>query len=100
MAWEPGKPSQNEDEYFAKRDAEWLRERRAQLDREQAAAAKATSALACPRCGTALTERAFQNIKLEACEKCKGVWCDAGELEMVMHLKRGDQVRVITALGK
>ena len=99
MGWEPGKPSQSEDEYFAKRDAEWARERRAELDRQNAAAAAAAKSLKCPRCGTALTERLFQTVKLDACEKCKGVWLDAGELEMVMHLKRGDQMRVITGLA-
>ena len=43
MAWEPGKPSQNEDEYFAKRDAEWIRERRGTLDKQQQAAANSGS---------------------------------------------------------
>ena len=100
MAWEPGKPSQNEDEYFARRDAEWVKARRAELDRQEAAAAQAAGALKCPRCGSALTERAFNNVKLDACEKCKGVWFDAGELELVMLLKRGDQLRVITGLSK
>lgn len=100
MGWEPGKPSTNEDEYFARRDAEWIRERRAQLDREAAKAANAAKSLTCPRCGSNLTEREFQNVKLDACDKCRGVWFDAGELEMVMLLKRGDQLRVITGLSK
>lgn len=100
MAWEPGKPSQNEDEYFARRDAEWAKARRAELDKQQAAADAAAGALKCPRCSTPLVEREFQNVKLDACPKCKGVWFDAGELEMVMLLKRGDQLRVITGLAK
>ena len=100
MGWEPGKPSQNEDEYFAKRDAEWIRERRAELDRQQAAAAKAGAGRTGPRCGNTLTEREFQNVKLDACDRCKGVWFDAGELEMIMLLKRGDQLRVISGLAK
>ena len=66
MGWEPGKPSQNEDEYFAKRDAEWMKARRAELDRAEAAAANANKALKCPRCGNALTERDFHNVKLDA----------------------------------
>ena len=100
MGWEPGKPSQNEDEYFAKRDAEWMKQRRAELDRQEAAAANASAGLKCPRCHSALTEREFQNVKLDACDRCKGVWFDAGELEMIMLLKRGDQLRVITGLSK
>ena len=100
MAWEPGKPSQNEDEYFARRDAEWIKSRRAELDKQEAAAAKSAGSLKCPRCSSPLTEREFHNVKLDACEKCKGVWFDAGELEMVMLLKRGDQMRVVTGLAK
>src|SRR5881392_5345 len=84
VAWEPGKPSQNEDEYFAKRDAEWIRERRAELDRKAKAASNAARSLTCPRCGNSLTERTFQSVKLDACGKCKGVWLDPGELEMIM----------------
>ena len=100
MGWEPGKPSQNEDEYFAKRDAEWMKARREELDRAEAAAANANKALKCPRCGSALVEREFQNVKLDSCTKCKGVWFDAGELELVLLLKKGDQLRVITGLSK
>ena len=94
------KPSRNEDEYFAKRDAEWMKARRAELDKQSADAAKAAAGMKCPRCGNTLTERAFQNVKLDACDRCKGVWFDAGELEMIMLLKRGDQLRVVTGLSK
>jgi uncharacterized protein len=100
VAWEPGKPSQNEDEYFARRDAEWIKQRRADLDKQAAAAAQAAGTPKCPRCQTPLTERQFQNVKLDACDRCKGVWLDAGELEMVMLLKRADQLRVVTGLAK
>ena len=97
--WESGKPSQNENEYFARRDAEWVKERRAELDRQEAAAAKAAGTPLCPRCKIPLTEREFQNVKLDACTKCKGVWFDAGELEMVMLLKKSDQIRVVQEIG-
>ena len=100
MAWEPGKPSQNEDEYFARRDAEWAKARRAELDKQHAADAKMANTPKCPRCQSPLVEREFQNVKLDACEKCKGVWFDSGELELVLLLKKGDQLRVITGLAK
>ena len=100
MAWEPGKPSQNEDEYFARRDAEWVKSRRVELDKQQAAAAREAGTPKCPRCQTPLTEREFQNVKLDACDRCKGVWFDAGELEMILLLKKGDQIRVVSGLAK
>jgi hypothetical protein len=94
--WEPGKPSQNENEYFAKRDAEWLNERRAQLDAERA---KASQRLRCPRDGGDLEERAFQNVRIDVCPKCHGVWLDTGELEMVLHLPRAELLRAVADVG-
>lgn len=96
--WEPGKPSQNEDEYFARRDAEWLRERRAALDAERAAREKTQPPLTCPRCAAGLTEREFNNVKLDVCPSCHGVWFDAGELEMVLHMPRSELLRAVSAV--
>jgi hypothetical protein len=100
VTWEPGKPSRNEDEYFAKRDAEWMRERRAQLDAERASRAKTQPRLVCPRCSAQLTEREFQNIHIDVCGKCHGVWFDAGELEMVLHVPRADLLRVVSEVAE
>jgi ribosomal protein L31 len=94
--WEPGKPSQNENEYFAKRDAEWLKERRAELDTRRAEAARH---LHCPRDGSDLAERAFRNVRIEVCPKCHGVWLDTGELEMVLHLPRAELLRAVNDVG-
>src|SRR6476646_8548076 len=56
--WQPGKPSQNENEYFARQDAEWLKAQRARLDVERVAKDKVqTTAMKCPRCGGHLEER-------------------------------------------
>ena len=96
--WEPGKPSQNENEYFAKRDAEWLALRRAKLDAERATREKTQPKLTCPRCSAQLEERDHQNIKLDVCPKCNGVWFDSGELEMVLHTPRGELLRAVGAI--
>jgi len=92
--WEPGKPSQNEDEYFARKDAEWLRERRAALDAERAAKEAAEARPKCPRCKEPLDERTFRNLTIDVCVAGHGVWLDAGELEMVLHLPRAELLRV------
>jgi ribosomal protein L31 len=94
--WEPGKPSQNENEYFARRDAEWLKERRAQLDTERAAAAQR---LRCPRDGSDLEERVFRHVRIDVCKQCHGVWLDTGELEMVLHLPRAELLRAVGDVG-
>ena len=90
--WEPGKPSHNENEYFVKRDAEWLKERRAELDAERVAEAKR---LHCPRDGAELEERVFRTLRIDVCTKCHGVWLDTGELEMVLHLPRAELLRAV-----
>ena len=98
MNWEPGKPSRNEDEYFAKRDADWIRERRSTLDAERAAREKADANPNCPRDGAELEQRDFKNVKVDFCPKCKGVWFDGGELEMILHMPRTDVLRIVSTI--
>ena len=98
--WEPGRPSQNENEYFARRDAEWLREQRAKLDAERAARERSQPRLKCPRDGSELEERALGELKIDVCPTCHGVWFDAGELEMVLHAPRADLFSVVSSVGK
>ena len=84
--WEPGKPSQNENEYFARQDAEWLKGQRARLDVERAAKDAASSGMRCPRCQGELKERTFHDVRIDVCTKCHGVWLDAGEMQMLAHV--------------
>jgi uncharacterized protein len=95
VAWEPGKPSQNENEYFARQDEEWKRARRAQLDAKRAAEASAPKMLTCPRCGGSLAEREFHQVKVDVCKSCRGIWLDHGELELLAHVNRNELQTVI-----
>ena len=96
--WQPGKPSQNENEYFAKRDAEWLKERRAALDAERAAKTTVHTSLSCPRCHGKLDERIYHSVRLDFCPQCHGLWLDAGELEMVLHMPTGELESAVNAV--
>jgi hypothetical protein len=81
----PEKPSRNEDEYFAREDAELLRKQR---ERAQAAAAEAerkSHYLKCPKDGYDLQTSTFHGVQIETCPQCGGMWLDAGELEAVSH---------------
>ena len=95
MSWEPGKPSDNENEYFARRDAEWLREQRARLDAERAA--KSTE-MKCPRCGSTLAHRGYKGVSLDSCPRCHGVWLDAGELALLAHEPERELLRIAREL--
>lgn len=38
----------------------------------------------CPRCDGKLLEADYQHIRIDVCNKCHGVWFDAGELAQVI----------------
>lgn len=79
------KPSQEEEEYFAKEDAE----RRHKLARETAAKVAAEEQerqkqlhwMKCPKCGFNLETVQFKGFSIDKCFHCNGNWLDAGELE-------------------
>ena len=93
--WGQGKPSQNENEYFARRDAEWLKERRAALDAERRAREAADRRPKCSHCHKVLDERHFRTLKVDVCPDGHGVWLDPGELEMILHMPRAEMLRVV-----
>lgn len=80
------KPSRNEDEYFARQNADLIKEMRAKLDAQRKTEKK--QALRCPRDGSELDENESDNVKVDTCPKCKGVWLDAGELEQLRLVNR------------
>jgi len=96
MSWEPGKPSQNENDYFARRDADWLKEQRAQIDARRKEQSKT---ILCPRDQAALEERAFEGVRVDVCPVCHGLWLDAGELAQVVHLPPRTLQQVVSAVG-
>ncbi|HVE77291.1 MAG TPA: zf-TFIIB domain-containing protein [Gemmatimonadaceae bacterium] len=85
----------NEDEYFAKQDAELLKQRRAQLDADRAKAERHSHFMRCPKCGAHLEEKNFHGVKIDICPECKGTWLDAGELETIKFVDRSSFGRFI-----
>jgi len=88
MAYEP---SDREDEYFMKLDQERLANMRSELDQQRKEQSnlhrKDTHWMKCPKCGRDLEEINYQNVMIDRCPDCKGVWLDHGELEL---LGKGD----------
>ena len=75
------KPSQNEDEYFAKQSAELLQKRRAELERQRAEAERKSHYLKCPKDGYDLATSTHHGVVIEVCPHCGGLWLDAGALD-------------------
>lgn len=82
------KPSRNEDEYFAKLDADLMKERRARLDAEREKQERFSHHNKCPKCGCDLIESEHNGIKVDQCQECSGIWLDKGELELIEEMDR------------
>lgn len=69
-----------ENEYFHRKERELIEKMKAKLAAENAEATE----MQCPRCDGKLVETDFEKIKIDVCDKCSGVWLDAGELAQVV----------------
>ncbi len=51
--------------------------------------------LICPRCGISMEKLKKEEVIVDVCKKCKGMWLDAGEMEklaqMAQTIKAQDQ---------
>jgi len=87
------KPSEKEDEYFARLEFERRKkaedEKRSKLEGEEKNRLKALHFMHCPKCGVPLIEINYKGIAVDKCSSCEGVWLDAGELEAVSQLEKG-----------
>ena len=69
-----------EGEYFRRRDQELIAKLKAKITAEQK-----TQNYKCPKCDGSLSTGNFENIQVEICDKCGGVWLDAGELQLIVN---------------
>ncbi|MBI4637358.1 MAG: zf-TFIIB domain-containing protein [Candidatus Rokubacteria bacterium] len=87
------KPTQQEEEYFAR--LEFERRRKALDERESQAAEEerqrilAVARGRCPKCGAELVPVPYRGIELDKCSRCQGVWLDFGELDQVVAEDKG-----------
>ena len=72
-----------ESDYFRRKDKEALDRLREALHAEARERGEESATMACPRCDGRLREMAFEDIHIDRCDKCEGIWLDAGELEKI-----------------
>jgi uncharacterized protein len=86
------KPSEKEEEYFARLEFEKKKkleeEKHRKLAEEEKEELKRLHSMRCPKCGMELIEIDYKDIKVDKCSECEGVWLDAGELEAVSKLEK------------
>jgi uncharacterized protein len=89
----PVKPSENEEDYFARQELE----RRRRIAKEGEAARleeererhRLLHFMRCPKCGSELQEVAFGDVRVDKCFGCEGLWLDNGELEKLQAKEAG-----------
>lgn len=89
----PIKPSEQEDEYFARlefeRRRQGLTEHPQPTDEETQQQELAVKQFRCPKCGAELVAVPYKGIEIDKCSRCQGIWLDCGELEHVVEGEEG-----------
>jgi hypothetical protein len=92
------KPSEKEEEYFARQAIERMKKeaeaRQAAMAGEEKKRLKELHYMHCPKCGQPLQEIEYKGVKIDRCMNCEGIWLDSGELELVTQ-KEGHLGRVL-----
>ena len=97
------KPSNQEEEYFAREEIEKKRKlaiKQAQeMEKKQRQELKALHYMKCPKCGMDLQTLNKGPVEVDTCFNCHGVWLDKGELEqLVGHESQRDKGGIARAL--
>ena len=76
-----------ENEYFHRKEQEVIEKMKARLVNET----ESEGGVACPKCDGMLVETDYENIRIDVCSKCTGVWLDAGELGQIAAKDEGKE---------
>jgi len=74
-----------EEEYFHRKNQEAIEKLREKMKVAEAAKAAGQSSMQCPRCDGTLEDRTVDEVVIDSCEKCGGVWLDSRELETLIN---------------
>lgn len=100
----PVKPSDKEEEYFARQEFKRKKKEQEELQRrieaEEKERMKELHYMHCPKCGMELIEINYKGIAVDKCASCEGIWLDAGELEAISELEKGILDRWFTVFKK
>jgi hypothetical protein len=82
------KPSEIEDEYFAKENAvklyKKMLDQARQLEQEERDRLRELHFMHCPKCGLKLESFDLRGVTVERCASCNGTWLDEGELNRLV----------------
>src|SRR5215831_18944576 len=82
------KPSETEEEYFAREEAAKLYrvtlETKRVMVKEERDALKTLHFMHCPKCGMELKSVRLRDVTVERCFNCRGTWLDENELDRLV----------------
>ncbi|HJQ34178.1 MAG TPA: zf-TFIIB domain-containing protein [Pyrinomonadaceae bacterium] len=73
-----------EEEYFRRRDKESLERLREAIREDARTRDLGPVTMPCPRCTGKLHEDSYDEVSINRCDTCGGIWLDAGELEHII----------------
>ncbi len=76
-----------EEEYFRRKNKETLDRLREAMREEAKARGEEVTTMQCPRCEGRLHEMVFDDVRVDRCDRCNGIWLDAGELEQIISME-------------
>ncbi len=87
------KPSEPEEEFFAREEA--AKQKKAAIERARAQSQAERDELRkrhwmrCPKCGMELRTITYREVAIDRCFNCHGTWLDEGELERLTGREPG-----------
>ncbi len=101
MEW---KPSEKEEEYFARLEFERKKkqeaEKHAKLASDEKKRLRDLHCMHCPKCGMELIEIDYKGVKVDKCSECDGIWLDAGELETISKFEKSSLDKLFSVFRK
>jgi hypothetical protein len=100
----PVKPTENEEEYFARAEAERKKKQAEEYARklaeQQKQELKDRHWMHCPKCGMELQTVKYRDIEVDRCFSCNGTWLDQGELEKVAGSEKSGALSALLRIFK
>lgn len=100
----PIKPSEQEEEYFAKLEFDRKKKMEAakqvRMAEEEKRKLQELHRMHCPKCGMNLVTIDYKGIAVDRCTGCEGIWLDYGELEAITRLEKSGLDRLFSVFKR
>jgi len=100
----PLKPTEHEDEYFARIEQELIKQvserKKSSQSKEEIEQLRSLHYMKCPKCGMDLVELDFKGMLIDECPTCRGMWLDAGELDSLVNVEKSSLEKLFKIFKK